>query len=169
MGYNKEYEIKNKKYREIVNLKNNREDEAAIAKLLEFNSEYPGDIYGQVDYASCLLRTNRKEEGTEILENLIKKKNKIKKLDFLIYSELLDTYGRKNELDKCRDLIIDAISILDSYEVQVLKIKYLYHAGLAFKAEEELKRIKPKTIRDEAMFFNLKLHYCNNKYIHLLF
>lgn len=165
--YNKEYEIKNKKYKEIVQLKAIKEYDKAIEKLEEFNSLYPGDIYGQVDYAVCLMRINRRQEGVEILENLIKRKSKIQKLNYIIYSELLDTYGKLRNFDKCKELIIDSINVLDSYEIKILKIKYLYHIGLVFQADYELNSIKPKNLKDEAMLFNLKLHYCNNNYFRL--
>ena len=147
MKYNKDYNIKNEKYDEIKKAMDSYQYDKALRLLKLFNQEYPGDIYGEFDYAKCLIKTNNIKQGIEKLEEL--KKGNIKKIAFKVYNMLLDNYSGRDE-EKRDNLLIDAEKILDEFELGLFKVKYYYNRGLCKDAEDLLSKIKVSNEEDKS-------------------
>ena len=163
MKYNKDYDIKNDNYRTIKKYMDNFQYEKALDLLVKFNEEYPDDIYGKFDYAKCLIRTNNKEEGIEVLEQ-IRKKN-LKKVTYKVYAILLDAYSRNKNIEKIEELLYDGKKILTEFEYGLLKTKYYFNIGLGNDAEELLKTLRTTTEEEKSKLKILKYSYSSNEYL----
>ena len=118
LSLEKAYQIKNAKYDKICVYIEQRQFEKALELLVEFNLEYPTDVYGQFDYARVLIKIGREDEGLELLEQLRKKRTKI---DYKIYGLLINTYIAFNRLDECIPILEDASKTeIPKFEIDML-------------------------------------------------
>ncbi len=163
----KEYSLKNDKYNEIASLMKSNVYNIAFARAKEFLLDYPDDVYGQIAYARCLIKTGKKEEGISKLLELKDTKMKDKARRYA-YKVLLRYYNKSN-IPYTEKLLNEAkkLKIFDEYDEKIFEVDLLFAKKDNKAALELLSTIKPKTeLQKESVFLYKICHSTNNYFVH---
>ena len=158
----KQYKIKNDKYNEIQKYMSDHQYQIAHDLLLKFIDEYPCDIYGQFDYARCLIKLEKEEEAIDLLEYLKSENSKIKNK---IFSFLFNHYLALNRIEDCERLLESVEHELkNKFDIDMIKLRYYYTIGNIENGDKVLKQIKPQTSKEKSVLYMFKLHNADSKY-----